>query len=106
MAKVKKTAKKITKAKLKTKASPKPSQKPKSQKIVPEFLVVSVPENIKEGSNMKLLHVADSLDKASDFIGKLAGSGSHYFSILEKKSVLKRAPIMKTSVAGRNIITR
>ena len=102
MAKVKKTSK----PKSKTKASSKPVPKQKSQNIVPEFLVVSVPENIKEGSNIKLLHVATSLDKASDYIEKLSGSGTHYFSILEKKSVLKRAPIMKTSLAGRNIITR
>ncbi len=99
--------KKATQAKSGTKSTAKSASASTSQpiKVGPEYLVVSMPEVMKEGANIKLLHVAASADDADKYIEQLKTGGTRLLCVLEKKKLLKRAPVMKTSEVKRNILT-
>lgn len=70
-----------------------------------EFLVFSVPETVKEGAALRLVHVSKSLSDAKKHVEGLTGSKASLYAILEKKAVLLRAPVTTTSETKRNIVT-
>ncbi len=70
----------------------------------PEYLVFYIPESLKEGSNLRLVNVSESFDKARKHVEKMPGGKTSYYAILEKKAVLLREPVTTTSETGRNIV--
>ena len=73
------------------------------EKVSPEYLVLTVPQSVKEGANFKLLQVTDSYEKAEEFINSMNGNAAKLLCIFEKKKFMQRQPIMTTSEVDRNL---
>ena len=75
-----------------------------NEKVTDEFLVLTVPQTVKEGANFKLLHVTDSYENAEKYISSLNGNTARLLCIFEKKKFMQRQPIMTTSEVTRNLV--
>ena len=69
-----------------------------------EFLVVGIGEKMEKGDQLKLIDVADSVERAKKVIDDLPSDKPTRVAILEKKQVFRRRPVIEATAVSDNII--